>query len=137
MGFDYGLRRIGVAVGQMITGTASPLAPLRAQSGAPDWQAVQALLMEWQPSVVVVGEPLQMDGSDSEITRRARKFARRIHGRFGLKVVMADERLTSFEVKGWVRERCGPQNFGDFAVDSLAAMVIVEQWLQSTSATRA
>jgi putative Holliday junction resolvase len=134
MGFDFGLRRIGVAIGQTITGTATPLMPLNAREGTPDWQVVAALIKEWQPATAIVGEPLQMDGSDSEMTRRARKFANRIYGRFGVKVVMADERLTSFEVKGWVKERYGPQNFGDFAVDSLAAMVIVEQWLQGSDA---
>ena len=130
MGFDYGLRRIGVAIGQTVTGTASPLTPLVAKAGIPDWRVIGSLLSEWQPRLVVVGEPLHMDGSVSDMTLRARKFAQRIHGRFGTKVVMADERLSSFEAKGRVMERCGPQDFGEFAVDSLAALLIVEQWLR-------
>lgn len=133
MGFDYGLRRIGVAIGQLITATASPLAPLKAKAGSPDWPDVGALLDEWQPALVVVGKPVHMDGSDSDMSKRAQKFAGRIHGRFGVEVTMADERLSSFEVKGWVKERYGPQDFGDYAVDSLAAMVIVEQWLQDNA----
>lgn len=133
MGFDYGLRRIGVAVGQTVTGTASPLTPLPAREGIPDWLLVGALLGDWQPKIVVVGEPLNMDGSVSEMVLRARKFARRIHGRFGIQVAMADERLSSFEAKGWVKERCGWQDFGDFAADSLAASLIVEQWLQDAA----
>jgi putative Holliday junction resolvase len=116
LGFDFGLRRIGVAIGQTLTRTASPLAPLAAREGIPDWQAVAGLLGEWQPTVVVVGEPYNMDGGVSDMTRRARKFANRLHGRFGVKVVMADERLTSFAAKEWVKERYGPQDFGKYAV---------------------
>ena len=130
LGFDFGLRRIGVAVGQTVTKTGSPLATVKAKEGVPDWEVIAKLLNEWKPDLVLVGEPCNMDGSDSQMTQRARKFGNRIQGRFGMKVVMVDERLTSFEAKGQVTERYGPQDFGEFAVDSMAAVLIVEQWLQ-------
>lgn len=124
MGFDFGMKVIGVATGNTITGTATPLTHLNAQEGAPDWRAVAALLREWQPVQLIVGLPLNMDGSESEMSQRAQRFARRLHGRFGLPVACQDERLSSYEarVRGARSEQRG-------AVDSLAASIIVEQWL--------
>lgn len=133
LGFDFGLRRIGVAVGQSITHTGSPLATIKAKEGIPDWQQIAKLLEEWKPDVVLVGKPFNMDGSESPMSRRAHKFGNRIHGRFGVKVVMVDERLTSYEVKGQITRQHGAQNFGDFAVDSFAAVLIVEQWLKQVA----
>src|SRR5690554_6952006 len=97
LAFDYGLRQIGVAVGNRVLGTAQALTVLRARDGIPDWTEIARLLDEWQPGLLVVGDPLNMDDSVSPLAERARKFARRLHGRFGLPVVMADERLSSFE----------------------------------------
>ncbi len=131
LGFDYGLKRIGVASGQSVTGTASPLPEISARDGVPDWQVVGKLLAEWQPAVVLVGEPANMDGTDSDMAKRARKFANRIHGRFGVPIAMVDERLTSFEAKQMIKERYGAKDFGVWAVDSIAAVLIVEHWFDS------
>ncbi|HAW77355.1 MAG TPA: Holliday junction resolvase RuvX, partial [Alteromonas australica] len=79
LAFDFGTKSIGVAVGQEVTGTASPLAALKARDGIPDWQQIAALYEEWQPHLVVVGLPLNMDGSEQEMTQRAKKFANRLH----------------------------------------------------------
>ena len=84
MGFDFGTRSIGIATGQEITGTASPLTSLKANDGIPDWSQLEKLLKEWQPDLLVVGLPLNMDGTEQEMTVRARKFGQRLHGRFGL-----------------------------------------------------
>ncbi len=100
LGFDYGTKQIGVAVGQAITGQARELCVLKAQNGVPDWQKVEALIKEWQPDAIVVGLPLNMDGTKSEMSERAEKFARRLNGRFNLPVHTHDERLTTFEAKG-------------------------------------
>ncbi len=135
LGFDYGLRRIGVAVGQSVTGTANPLKPIAARDGVPSWQAVEQLLTEWQPDLVVVGEPGNMDGSDSDMARRARKFANRVHGRFGVRIQLVDERLTSFAAKQEVIDQHGVQDFGEFAVDSIAAQMIVEQYFAESQQT--
>ncbi|OZG75145.1 Holliday junction DNA helicase RuvA [Hahella sp. CCB-MM4] len=131
LGFDFGLKRIGVASGQSITGTASPLSEIPARDGIPDWNIIGNLVAEWTPDMVLVGEPSNMDGTDSDMARRARKFANRIHGRFGVPVTMVDERLTSFEAKQMVRERYGNQDFGKYAVDSIAAVLIIEHWFAS------
>ncbi|MBT8449649.1 MAG: Holliday junction resolvase RuvX, partial [Gammaproteobacteria bacterium] len=94
LAFDYGERKIGVAVGQAITESARPLDPLKAKGGQPQWQQVEELLAEWQPAVVIVGSPLNMDDSEQLLTKRAKKFGNRLHGRFGVQVEWMDERLT-------------------------------------------
>ena len=126
--FDFGLSRIGVAVGQAITKTASPLDTLQANEGKPDWNKVEALLKQWQPKKVIVGEPFNMDGTDQDITKRARKFANQIHGRFGLPVEMADERLTSAAAREEMFESGGYKKLKKSQIDSIAAALILESW---------
>lgn len=129
LGFDYGTKQIGVAVGQMITGQARELCVLKARDGVPDWSQIEALLREWQPDALVVGLPLNMDGTPSEMSARAEKFARRLNGRFNLPVHTHDERLTTYEAKG-ERLRTGQtDNFRARPVDALAAALLLEGWL--------
>ena len=127
MGFDFGTRKIGLAVGQSITGSASPLQALPCRDGVPDWQQVAALLAEWQPDLLVVGLPLNMDDMESELSRRARRFAGRLKGRFGTPVMLVDERLSTREARDRMgdRWRGGP----DSRVDSMAAVVLIEAYL--------
>jgi putative holliday junction resolvase len=129
LAFDYGTQNIGVASGQTITRSANPQTPLKAKDGIPDWNQIENLLKEWQPDLVLVGLPLNMDDTESELSARARKFANRLHGRFGVKVEMVDERLSSFEAKSEVMERGGSRNYKKNPVDSIAARVILESWL--------
>lgn len=133
MAFDFGLRQIGVAVGNSLLGTAEPLSILRAKDGIPDWQAVQDLVTEWSPDLLVVGDPLNMDGTVSELATRARKFARRLEGRLGLEVVMVDERLSSFEAKQDSLEQGHKGDFRAQPIDSLAAELILRSWLMENS----
>ncbi|MEQ3635654.1 Holliday junction resolvase RuvX [Alcanivorax sp.] len=121
LAFDYGTQKIGVACGNKLLGTATPLKALPCKNTQPNWEDISALLQEWEPEVLVVGLPLNMDGSDSESTARARKFANRLHGRFGKKVWLVDERLSTREA----RERTGIQK-ADSRVDSMAAVIIAE-----------
>ena len=126
LGFDYGLKQIGVANGQTITSSAQGLTILSAVDGIPDWSAVEKLLKEWKPDLVVVGLPLNMDDSESELSARARKFARRLQGRFSVDVDMVDERLTSREAKTLGRE----QGSNDITkIDHIAAALILQSWL--------
>ncbi|MEQ8515956.1 MAG: Holliday junction resolvase RuvX [Chromatocurvus sp.] len=130
MAFDFGLRQIGVAVGNCTLFTTQPLVVLRAREGQPQWDSVASLLAEWQPDLLLVGDPLNMDGSASDMAGRARRFARRLHGRFGLPVEMADERLTSFAVKQEQRERGHRGDYRRQPVDSLAAELILQGWME-------
>ena len=95
LGFDFGKRRIGVAVGQVVTATTSPLETVRANDGKPDWAAITRLIEDWRADALVVGLPLHMDGSDQEMTLAARRFANQLEGRYHLPVFLADERLSS------------------------------------------
>ena len=129
MAFDFGLRQIGVAMGNCLLGTTQPLPIVKAKDGQPGWAALEALIDEWRPDLVVVGDPLNMDGSASELSALAAKFARRLHGRLGLKVAMIDERLSSFEAKHNSREQGHRGNYKRQPVDSLAAELILKTWL--------
>jgi len=129
LAFDYGTRNIGVASGQTITHSATELPPLKAKDGVPDRSHIEKIIAEWKPDLVLVGLPLNMDGTESELSTRARKFANRLHGRFGVKIEMKDERLTSFEAKGEVMSRGGSRDYKNNPVDSIAARLILESWL--------
>ena len=129
LGFDYGTKQIGVAVGQAITGQARELCVLKAQNGVPDWSQIERLVKEWQPDAMVVGLPLNMDGTPSEMSERAAKFARRLHGRFNLPVHTHDERLTTFEAKGHRLAQGQRDGYRQRPVDALAAALLLEGWL--------
>ena len=128
LAFDFGTRRIGVASGQELLGTGQPLAMIPARDGIPDWQQVEKLLAEWQPDIVVVGLPLNMDDTENDMCARARKFGKRLYGRYHVPVEMVDERLTSFEAKGDVMAAGGSRDFGRHGVDDRAAVLILETW---------
>ena len=130
MAFDFGLRQIGVAVGNAELGTSQPLDILRAKDGQPDWNAVNVLVEEWRPDVLLVGDPLNMDGTESELSARARRFGQRLHGRLGLPVEQVDERLTSFEAKQSSREQGHGGDYKRHPVDSVAAQLILQTWLR-------
>lgn len=123
LGFDYGDKRIGVAVGQTVTKTASPLLILRAHGGAPRWSEVTALLREWSPDALVVGVPTHMDDSEQPLTRKAVAFGRKLRERYRLPVFGADERLTTREARsldGAAKKR---------HADDIAARIILQSWL--------
>ncbi|MBP8926304.1 MAG: Holliday junction resolvase RuvX [Pseudomonadales bacterium] len=114
---------MGVAVGNALLGSASALAPLTARDGIPDWERIRRLLDEWKPELLLVGLPLNMDDTPSDMSARAERFARRLSGRFGIACEMMDERLSSFEARSRVDDY--PSNV---ALDSIAACLILESW---------
>lgn len=124
--FDFGLRQIGVAVGQGLTGTASPLETLRARDGTPDWSALQALVAEWRPERLLVGLPLNMDDTESPMSLRARTFADRLARVTRTPVDLVDERLSSREAFDRTSRRRE-----DKASHAAAAAVIAETWLSA------
>ena len=129
--FDYGLKNIGLAYGQTISQTARELPPLKARDGIPQWEVIGALLKEWQPGLILVGLPLNMDGSESELSSRARTFGNRLNGRFNLPVEMVDERLSTREAKWEAAARGHKGNYREAPIDSIAARIILEAWLQA------
>jgi len=136
--FDYGINQIGLAVGQTLTGSANGIDVLRARDGQPNWDQVQSVIETWRPSLLLVGLPLNMDGTESDFCGRARKFGRRLHGRFGLETLMVDERLSTREAKSRDRERSGKtrQNYRQDPIDNIAAQIILESWLSDPNASQ-
>ncbi|MGR3807444.1 putative holliday junction resolvase [Pasteurella testudinis DSM 23072] len=131
LAFDFGIKSIGCAVGQSITGTAQALAAFKANDGIPNWDLIEKCLREWQPKVVIVGLPLNMDGTEQEITRRARKFSQRIHGRFAVPVVLHDERLSTVEARAEIFSRRGFKALEKGKIDSISACIILESWFET------
>jgi len=125
LGFDYGHKRIGVAVGQQLTASATPLTTVPAHDGKPDWSAIAHLIAEWKPDALVVGIPYHMDGSEQDMTRAAQRFCRQLEGRFQLPVHGAEERLSSYVVEAGLSTD-GKRT----AIDPLSAQVILQDWLQ-------
>jgi len=121
LAFDFGLRNIGVAVGQPVTSTASPLVTLKARDGTPNWSEVSELIREWRPAMLLVGLPLNMDDSESAMSARARAFAAALGRRTGLPVEMVDERLTTLAAQQTSPERA----------HEVAAVLIAQTWLES------
>jgi len=127
LAFDFGLKRIGVAVGQTLTGTANPLQTIAVRRDIPDWPAIARLIETWQPNALVVGMPLNMDGTEQQMTRCAKRFGRQLEGRFGLPVHLVDERLSTHEAK----TRLSSVGRGEAEADPVAAQVILESWLEN------
>lgn len=130
LGFDFGFKRIGVAIGQAITCSARPLTTLQALHGVPQWDLVKKLLNEWQPKALIVGLPTCIDDSEQYTTPAARYFAKQLKKKFALPVHLVDERLTTVEARSRLFDQGGYRKIKGSQVDSIAACIILEQWLQ-------
>jgi putative Holliday junction resolvase len=134
LAFDFGLRRIGVAVGQQVTRSASPLGVLHSGDRGPDWSLIEALVREWQPARLIVGMPARADGTPSDIDDVIRSFIRDL-GRFELPVEEIDERYTSVEAKARLKERRAAGlrrgKIRKEMIDAGAATLIAERWLNN------
>jgi len=135
LSFDYGLRRIGVAVGNTLTGTAEALATIDAHDGEPDWRSIGRCVADWRPAAIVVGVPYNMAGDNASITMAALQFADRLGEQYGIEVHRVDERLSSREAENELRER---RRSGTKArrvrrgeVDREAARILLLQWLRA------
>ena len=133
LAFDYGRKRIGVAVGQELTATTRPLTTVNVNNQQIDWPHIERLINEWQPDLIIVGLPLNMDDTEHEMTRAARRFSNQIHGRFNRPVELVDERLTSIEAEEFITEarRHGhmKKHKAKESVDQIAAELILKGWL--------
>lgn len=132
LAFDFGLRKIGVAVGNTLTKTTMPLDIIHTKNGSTPWSDIENLLEEWKPLSVIVGDPINMDDTFSEMSGKARKFAQRLHGRFSVKVLMIDERLSSFEAKSFFQNEFGGKTNLD-NIDSFAAEIVLKSWMKETT----
>lgn len=126
--FDFGMKRIGVAVGQTVTKTARPLDTIQAKNGIPNWDAIARLVKKWLPDALVVGIPLNMDGTDQPISLVAREFAQQLRVQFNLPVYEADERLTTKDARERLFQQGGFKALQDGQVDRVAAQLILQNW---------
>lgn len=133
LGFDFGTRRIGVAVGESMLRSARPLTTIAAEANAARFDAIGRLIAEWQPRCLVVGLPLALDGAEHEMSARCRRFANQLHGRFGLPVELADERLTSVTAEAALRARGQNLRRQKEAIDAEAAALILQSYFDRTS----
>ena len=130
LGFDFGYKRIGVAVGQRLTCRASPLNTLIAKQGIPDWALIKKMITQWNPKAFIVGLPTCIDDSELYTTEAARRFAKQLSKRFPLPVHLVDERLSTVEARELLFSQGGYRKLKNTEIDSIAACVILEQWLQ-------
>lgn len=128
LAFDFGEKKIGVAVGNSITKSAHPLDTIRKIKKVERNQIIDMLLKEWEPNIVVVGLPLNEDGSDSRLTGLARKFAEKIQNRSKIKTVMVDERYSSVEAKMLIQNSTKNISKGSLFIDQIAAQIILDSY---------
>lgn len=126
IGFDFGLKRIGVAIGQTVSQTASPKAIVASKDGQPDWAHISKLFAQWQPVAIVVGLPMHLDGTPQALTQPARKFGQRLSGRYQRPVFFIEEQLSSVEAENRAKQTHNPAQH----LDDQAAQIILENWLQ-------
>jgi putative Holliday junction resolvase len=129
MGFDYRKKRTGLAMGHRLLQSANGIGFVNATDGKPNWEQLDAFVKEWQPDAFVVGLPLNMDGSESDMSKRANKFSKRLHGRYGKPSFTIDERLSTFAAKEEAKSRGHKGHYKSDPVDALAAQFILETWL--------
>ncbi|WP_457913948.1 Holliday junction resolvase RuvX [Candidatus Gillettellia adelgis] len=128
--FDFGKKNIGAAIGQELIRIPRALTAFKSQSGSPNWQDIAKLLQEWKPNILIVGLPLNMDGSEQPVTKQARKFAKHLYARFGIQTVLHDERLSTVEARAYLFNRGGYRALDKSSIDATSAAVILESWFQ-------
>lgn len=126
--FDFGMKRIGVAIGQTVTQNARPLDTIQAKDGQPNWQAIDNLFKKWMPEAIVVGIPLNMDGTDQRMSQHARQFAQALRDRYQLPVHEMDERLTTKDAREQLFNHGGFKALQGGQVDRVAAQLILQNW---------
>ena len=123
LGFDFGLKFIGLAVGQTITKTAGGLTTIKARNGKPEWTEITAIIQEYNPAAIIVGLPLNMDETESDMSAKARKFAKELERRFDANVQMMDERLSS-----WTANEIKRDAVRGGEIHEKSACLILESW---------
>ncbi len=130
MAFDYGLKNIGIAIGQNITKSASTFYAIKAKEGVPEWIKLDSIIEEWKPSLFIVGDPFNMDGTKSEFQKKIAKFSTELKRRYKIELYMMDERLTTKEAKERIQDK--PDGIKDSAnKHSISAQIILEDWFRS------
>ena len=128
MGFDFGSKKIGIAIGQTVTQTARPIDTIQNKNGVPNWDAVSKLIKKWQPDALIVGIPLNMDGTEQPITHAAREFSHQLKEKYRINIFEIDERLTTKDAREQLFTKGGFKALQDGQVDRVAAQLILQNW---------
>lgn len=128
MAFDFGTQKMGISIGQAAIESSTPLALFPMKDGIPDWNQLLKIVKEWQPTLFLVGLPLNMDDSESELSARARKFARRLRHQTNITTWMVDERLTTREARDELESYQEQGRAKKIAADSIAASLLIKSW---------
>ncbi|WP_343188597.1 Holliday junction resolvase RuvX [Buchnera aphidicola (Neophyllaphis varicolor)] len=126
---DFGTKSIGIAIGQKITYTANPLNAIKCKNKIIFWKKIKNILEKWKPIFIIVGLPLNIDGSIQNITKKAIKFSKEIKSKFNIDVKLQDERLTTIEAKSIIFKQKGFKHLKKNKIDSMSAVIILESWL--------
>ncbi|WP_288498554.1 Holliday junction resolvase RuvX [uncultured Acinetobacter sp.] len=129
--FDFGTQKMGMAVGSSLIESATPLALFPMKDGIPNWYELLKIVKQHQPNLFLVGLPLNMDDSESELSTRARKFARRLRHQTNIETVMVDERLTTREARDELEHYQAQGRAKKLAADSIAAALFIESWYRN------
>jgi len=129
LGFDFGHKRIGVATGQTITCTATPLTTLTASADGAHWPQIDELVRQWKPDALLVGIPYMLDGKETEMSQATRDFKQQLEQRFALPVMLVDETLSSYQAEAMLKQNMKIDQHNKAEIDKMAAAVIVQGWL--------
>ena len=129
LGIDYGLKRIGIATGQTITGSASPITTLNQINGSPDWNALEQIIAQWKPQALIVGMPYYLDGKENDMTKIVEAFCLELEQRFPLPVFKINEALSSYEAEEMLKKNTKIGKHNKHEIDKMAAAIIVQNWL--------
>ncbi len=129
LGFDYGRKRIGVATGQTITCTATPLTTIETRGDGSHWQQIDELIRQWKPDVLLVGIPFLLDGGETDMSQATRDFKQQLEQRFTLPVMLVDETLSSCQAEAVLKQQMKLDQHNKAEIDKMAAAIIVQGWL--------
>ncbi len=132
--FDFGLKRTGVAVGNTLTGSATPECTLTGKDEQPNWQGISQLIEDWKPTQIVVGLPVELDGTENPLTKRINRFCNQLNGRYNLPVDQENEQFTSIEAADrlkQLRQSGRKKKVTKDEIDKIAASIILENWMQN------
>lgn len=129
LGIDYGLKRIGIATGQTITGSASPITTLNQINGSPDWKAIENLIVQWMPQALIVGMPYYLDGKENDMTKAVEVFCLELEQRFAIPIFKINEALSSYEAEAILKKNTKIGKHNKHEIDKMAAAIIVQNWL--------
>lgn len=133
IGFDFGIKNIGVAFGQTLTKTAKPLTTIRNKKGSIAWEEITTIIKQWEPNILIVGLPFNMDGTEQTLTQLTKKFSKELQQKFNLPVFYVDERLSTWDAKNklGIHYKAKINKKEQDKINALSAAILIEQWINN------